>query len=512
VALHPPSQYRALVQEAKHGRTPPAQLVEEGRNITDPSFAAEALFFLSGDARIPITTAGTLLDEAFKRVEKTEREWRKAEVLADWAARGAKWREGEAAAAPHRRRLQEALSERAAKLQPGKPRSQLLQALGKWRPDAHAARLLEAALRNGETAATDAKAILRAGSAPGLGEVLDALPDAGLRARLLAFLHQHGGGPVLDKAVAATHSLEPRVASEALRAIIASLEEPQDLDVMRALLPPHPETRARALAALATRADKLGDASRARKWFAEGLAATATISDGATRDAVRANLEEGLFRVGGKPKAVPATPGDPGAAERLGRAAAPARGRGTGYGTSARRHMLALCDTYEGGLGETHLRAIARAAPLCWAFDLDLALLGFPTKDLERLVRQAGKETAIGDGGRHVGDLAREGRIHLVECDATTLPDWRGIGVPVATTPEPDPAKAIDLAAALQARAGGRLVLIMGLGKHGLPAAWLKAIPYHYEITGRRVSLETATAMGILAERLRAVGDGSAGS
>jgi hypothetical protein len=76
----------------------------------------------------------------------------------------------------------------------------------------------------------------------------------------------------------------------------------------------------------------------------------------------------------------------------------------------------------------------------------------------------------------------------------------------VATTPHPEPAKAADLAGALaRARAAGtgRLCVLMGLGKRGLPASLLRAVASHVELTGQGVSLETATAMGVVAERLR---------
>ena len=43
----------------------------------------------------------------------------------------------------------------------------------------------------------------------------------------------------------------------------------------------------------------------------------------------------------------------------------------------------------------------------------------------------------------------------------------------------------------------------MGLGRKGLPASFLKAAPAHLELTGRNVHLETATAMGVIAERMR---------
>ena len=47
-----------------------------------------------------------------------------------------------------------------------------------------------------------------------------------------------------------------------------------------------------------------------------------------------------------------------------------------------------------------------------------------------------------------------------------------------------------------------RVCLIMGLGRKGLPRSLLDKVPYHLEITGSGVPLETATAMGILAYML----------
>jgi hypothetical protein len=72
----------------------------------------------------------------------------------------------------------------------------------------------------------------------------------------------------------------------------------------------------------------------------------------------------------------------------------------------------------------------------------------------------------------------------------------------VATTASPDPGKKIDLSNA-RARAEkehqkGRVCLIMGIGRKGLPRSLLSSVPYHLEITGVNIALETATAMGIL--------------
>jgi hypothetical protein len=171
------------------------------------------------------------------------------------------------------------------------------------------------------------------------------------------------------------------------------------------------------------------------------------------------------------------------------------------------RHVLAIYDTYEGGLKDVHLRAIARAAPLCHAFDLDLALLGFPATDAAALAKRAIADTNVGDGGRYLGDLVRAGRVLMVACTTKEPPtDWSKLGFPVATTSEPAAGKATDMEAALAAarQAGAaRVCLIMGLGKRGLPPSLLRVAPLHLELTGRNVSMETATAMGVMAERLR---------
>jgi uncharacterized protein len=80
---------------------------------------------------------------------------------------------------------------------------------------------------------------------------------------------------------------------------------------------------------------------------------------------------------------------------------------------------------------------------------------------------------------------------------------WAVRGAIVATTPNPDPEKATDFS-----RIGRDPVVIMGLGPEGLPAILLGRVPHHLELTGHGISLETATAMGIIAERLRALSAG----
>jgi hypothetical protein len=44
----------------------------------------------------------------------------------------------------------------------------------------------------------------------------------------------------------------------------------------------------------------------------------------------------------------------------------------------------------------------------------------------------------------------------------------------------------------------------MGLGKSGLPQSLLNQVQYHLELTGNNIPLETCTAMGVIAQQLRA--------
>ena len=180
-------------------------------------------------------------------------------------------------------------------------------------------------------------------------------------------------------------------------------------------------------------------------------------------------------------------------------------------------HVLALYDAYEGRMKVGHFRAIARAAPLCVAYDLDLALIGFPSEDPEAMVAGAVSETTVGRGGKLIETLHSAGRIHCVPASMADSPSrWGDLGTPVATTSRPDPEKSCTLGRnglIPRGRTGsappdGRLCVVMGLGKKGLPPSLLARFHHHIELTGKNVPLETATAMGIIAVLLGSVGPG----
>lgn len=520
---HPPSRMRALVQESRSGAGRPVQaLLDEARTIEDPSFAAEALFHLAGDARLTAGEAGRVLGEALHFLNKVERGWRQAEAIEEMARKAPRLRADPASASIIERFL-DGLAATVLQMPGGQALSKALQSMGKVVPPHRRGELLAKALGNGAAGLQDAKAL--ADASPASRKAIIAAKDPALRVRMLAHIHVHASAGTLQEALAEAKALPDLDRVEVLRAVVASTEAVADLQAIHGGLAGSAEEQARLLAALAGRADRLGDRPLALRWFAEAGARAAALADAKARASIRSNLAQGLERAGDAQGAASlaalaaedkaaAVAKRPTAMERADLPPAPAApvpsvdraSSAAPAGTTSIRHVLALVDTYEGGLGEVHLRAIARAAPLCDAFGLDLALVGFPTDNLGALLKQAMAETSIGEGGRHIQDLVAGGHVHLLHATHRQFPDLSSVGFPVATTPQPERAKSLDfvgcLSAARDAKAT-RLVVLMGLGRKGLPASFLKGAPAHLELTGRNVSLETATAMGVIAERMR---------
>ncbi len=159
-------------------------------------------------------------------------------------------------------------------------------------------------------------------------------------------------------------------------------------------------------------------------------------------------------------------------------------------------------------------RTLARAAPVCWAFDCNLATFGFPfdegrrreskdadAPDLRTPVEVAdfvADSTSIGAGGDHFRSLAEAGRLHCFDFPNKGFPPQ--LGRPVVTSEHPQPhATAVtpeDVASELTA--GRSQLVILGLGPRGLPKDVLKRANHALELTGRNVGFETATVIGAL--------------
>ncbi len=168
-------------------------------------------------------------------------------------------------------------------------------------------------------------------------------------------------------------------------------------------------------------------------------------------------------------------------------------------GEGMEKMSIGLYNTYKGASLQTpHIRAVARAAPLCHAFNLNLVLFSFPTQNIEDIVEAAERETGIGEGGRYLRTLHSSGRVFLMgQPDHHIIP---GVGEIVATTSNPDEDKRVDLKSLINK--GGKICFLMGLGSEGLPKKLLDLTRRHLELTGRAIPLETCTAMGVLAAEI----------
>jgi hypothetical protein len=154
---------------------------------------------------------------------------------------------------------------------------------------------------------------------------------------------------------------------------------------------------------------------------------------------------------------------------------------------------------YKHVMREPHRRAISRAGAVAAAFEANLALFGFPlpedVRTPEQLARWAGERTTIGQDAAYFIELAGAGRVGLFAYPEGGFPPQ--LGTPVATTPSPRAGHAVALSGlASRVGAGESVLLVFGLGPHGLPKAVHGACADDFDVSGRGYSLETATAMG----------------
>lgn len=199
----------------------------------------------------------------------------------------------------------------------------------------------------------------------------------------------------------------------------------------------------------------------------------------------------------------------------------------------AGRLTIGLYNSYDPRrFSEAHRRALIRAAPLALAYDANLATFGFPFADLAAHGgrtsenRSRGADDKRGQGepvelrtpveiaeylaattsvagakGATDGDishfvkLAQTGRFSVFDIPPRGFPPQ--LGTVVLTTEHAKPPKDTTARAIARELLDGRSqLLIFGLGPHGTPQDVREAAAAELDITGGRIGLETATAMG----------------
>lgn len=117
-------------------------------------------------------------------------------------------------------------------------------------------------------------------------------------------------------------------------------------------------------------------------------------------------------------------------------------------------------------------------------------LLDFPEPMYELVVTN----TTIGESGKFLEAL----KVHSKFSEMTRkFP----LATLVVTTSTPDADKHVDCKTLVTLSTRESLAFIVGLGRRGLPKSLRKKAKYHWDCTGKGISLETCTAIGYIAAR-----------
>ena len=158
------------------------------------------------------------------------------------------------------------------------------------------------------------------------------------------------------------------------------------------------------------------------------------------------------------------------------------------------RITIGLYNSYDQNFREPHRRTIARAGDLARAFDMNLALFGFPIPEETRTPVEVAEwiagTTSIGAHGGYFMDLAEKGRFMKFPYPDRGFPPQ--LGEAVLTTSKPDVSKQITLDQLMDMVEHGQSILLM----FGIPKKTSSIPRYNLDITRGGFSLETCTALG----------------
>jgi hypothetical protein len=150
---------------------------------------------------------------------------------------------------------------------------------------------------------------------------------------------------------------------------------------------------------------------------------------------------------------------------------------------------------------EAHRRALARAGPLALAFDCNLATFGFPyDKELStpaEIAAWVSTTTSIGEEGGYLVQLSEKGRFSAFDFPKKGFPPQLGEAIVTTRKPAKDRSVAPEEVRSML-RSGRSVLLVFGLGPHGLPKEVFGLSKKHLDITTRCMSLETCTALGVV--------------
>ncbi|RLF57894.1 MAG: hypothetical protein DRN27_06835 [Thermoplasmata archaeon] len=536
---HEPSFYRSLIREKnkKNGRHP-SILIADAKKMNDEYYSSLALMRLSDDKRISIHDAVHYAFESIRMSQGVDRFWRRGELLSLLAKYAKNWRGS--SSEKEQNKLLDDISKEIKKIPKGNELSQTIDSSCKYVGCSRMEDMLHLAISNTDFLDVDTRTVLRhwAGkchdqiSWEKIYSILLNVDNSAIRSKLMMYLYLQCSrlsiscDKVFSQSIDDAMGLEDDDKILAFDYIAKHISYIEDFMKMKQVLDKISNSflKTKLASTLGGFADKNGFKDISLDFFMRGLEESGSIQDNKEKIKTEIKIINGLMKLNEKQIAfdllnnLQKTDDD-----TINKLIEKNQKRynqikndsllETMYEKDIKIQkgdlptstgcVLALYDTYEGSLKPIHLRMISRAAPLCTAFGLDLALIGFPIDDESEFFKKLAVDTTIGKNGIYLQFLADEKRIQVISSLKEVMSS--PLDIAVATTANPEENKKISMDAAvglLDSNKKTRVFIFMGLGKKGLPDSLLKRVSHHVELTDVNISLETSTAMGIIAFQL----------
>ena len=461
---HNPSVARRISREIKRGESPES-LLPLAKGINDPYYRSLSLVSIASS--ISSKKSKKIFESAFREVDNVKEEWRRIELLGKITKNLKIISDGN-----QKNRMFEKVLILSSK---GKEEAtkDFVVKYSKNYPDELLETLLYHTINLKQYSFESSKAVIRIWvkrkPVDSLLAQLSVIPS-NLRTRLLGYLHfQLSKSKIQIKPTALETALQADNSEELLKYLVRICSSPSDLDLVASSVS---DQSPAIMLALTARADRKGFTNEANKFASNAKQLIDSLQSSDKKEKLLYKLKVTTDRLQGADSSK--------LSKTIPELSEVVKGG---------KHTLGLLNTYGGKWNHPHFKAIHKAANLCSAFDLDLALIGFPKVESEKLMNEVKKEMRLPNEG-YLSSLFSNQRVRFFDKDV----DESWAGSKVATTANPD-ANKLELP-------DGRLCMIMGLGPKGLPKSFLKASNYHFELTGSNIAFETGTAMGSIAGHL----------
>ena len=460
---HNPSIARKISREIKRG-APPESLLNLARTVNDSYY--RSLSFVSVASSIKGKKSKEIFEEAISNLTRIKQAWRRVELLGE-ITKILKHISDDV-----KKNIMFERTLTLLKNEKGENTKEFFVKYSKNYPDEMLESLLNKSLSLKKYEFESSKAVIRIWiKRKPVDQLVSNLSKikGELRPRLLGYLHfQLHKSRIQTDPTPLSLALQSPNTEDILKYLVRICSTSSDLNEIAKVS----ESSPGLMLALTARADRKGFSKEAENFVAKAESQINSLKSSKKKDKLLQKLKQTKDRLHSlehpdAPKSVSELP-------EIGKAG---------------NHTLGLFNTYSGKWNHPHFKAIHKAAILCSAFDLDLALIGFPSIDKEKLIKEIKKEMRLPNEG-YLSLLFSKNRARFFETDI----DESWTGSKVATTANPD-ANKLDLPE-------GKLCMIMGLGPKGLPKKFLESSSYHFELTGSNIAFETGTAMGSIAGRL----------